>query len=391
MTSTSNIPKKRTRKSRGSRKGFSTGANAAAAARAATVGLLTGKIPKVIDCLLPENNQVQFKVHASSLKNNQAHAELIKDAGDDPDVTHNAVIAADVKLLEGQANTFVLKGGTGVGTVTQAGLGLEVGGPAINPKPRQYIEENVRIAGAKLLKKHGLAVTISVPDGERLATRTLNARLGILGGISILGTTGIVHPWSTAAFRASVIQGIEVTARQGHDTVVLTTGGRTEKFVMRELPELPQSCFVQMGDFLSYALETAIEQKIKNIVIGGMVGKLTKIAQGETMTHAGRNPVDMNLVASLAKEAGAPDKVIEEIKQAETARFGSEKMKQLGIQMPFYNALAKRVIKTLTERYPQQFNLRILICDFEGNKITEASQNICEASTRQKNTCEKKI
>ncbi len=391
MTSTSNIPKKRTRKSRGSRKGFSTGANAAAAARAATVGLLTGKIPKVIDCLLPENNQVQFKVHASSLKNNQAHAELIKDAGDDPDVTHNAVIAADVKLLEGQANTFVLKGGTGVGTVTQAGLGLEVGGPAINPKPRQYIEENVRIAGAKLLKKHGLAVTISVPDGERLATRTLNARLGILGGISILGTTGIVHPWSTAAFRASVIQGIEVTARQGHDTVVLTTGGRTEKFVMRELPELPQSCFVQMGDFLSYALETAIEQKIKNIVIGGMVGKLTKIAQGETMTHAGRNPVDMNLVASLAKEAGAPDKVVEEIKQAETARFGSEKMKQLGIQMPFYNALAKRVIKTLTERYPQQFNLRILICDFEGNKITEASQNICEASTRQKNTCEKKI
>ena len=391
MTSTSNIPKKRTRKSRGSRKGFSTGANAAAAARAATVGLVTGKIPELIDCLLPENNQVQFKINASSLKKNQAHAELIKDAGDDPDVTHNAVITADVKLLEGQANTFVLKGGIGVGTVTQAGLGLEVGGPAINPKPRQYIEENVRIAAAELLKSHGLVVTISVPDGERLATRTLNARLGILGGISILGTTGIVHPWSTAAFRASVIQGIEVTARQGHDTVVLTTGGRTEKFTMQELPELPQGCFVQMGDFLTYALETAIEQKIKNIVIGGMVGKLTKIAQGETMTHAGRNPVDMNLVASLAKEAGAPDEVVEEIKQAETARFGSEKMKQLGIQMPFYNALAKRVIKTLTERYPQQFNLRILICDFEGNKITEASQNTCEASTRQKNTCEKKI
>lgn len=379
MTNTANIPKKRTRKSRGNRKGFSTGANAAAAARAATVGLVTGKIPDRVDCLLPENNLVQFKVEASVLTPNHAHAELIKDAGDDPDVTHNAIISADVKLLDGQVNQFVLKGGIGVGRVTQEGLGLEVGGPAINPMPRQYIEENVRIAGSELLKLHGLEVLISVPDGERLATRTLNARLGILGGISILGTTGIVHPWSTAAFRASVIQGIEVTARQGHDTVVLTTGGRTEKFTMRELPDLAQGCFVQMGDFLSYALETAIKQKIKNIIIGGMVGKLTKIAQGETMTHAGRNPVDMNLVASLAKQAGASDDVVEEIKQAETARFGSEKMKQLGIQMPFYNALAKRVIKTLTERYPQQFNLRILICDFEGNKITEASQQLCES------------
>lgn len=376
MPKTSNIPKKRTRKSRGNRKGFSTGANAAAAARAATQGLVTGKIPEVVDCLLPEKNLVQFKVVNAELSTHDAHVELIKDAGDDPDVTHNAIIVADVKLLQGKANQFTLKGGVGVGIVTQKGLGLEVGEPAINPMPRKYIEENVRIAATDLLKKHGLQVTISVPDGERLATRTLNARLGILGGISILGTTGIVHPWSTAAFRASVIQGIEVTANQGHDTVVLTTGGRTEKFTMRELPNLPQSCFVQMGDFLSYALDTVITNNIKNVVIGGMVGKLTKIAQGETMTHAGRNPVNMELVASLAKEAGAPDEIVEAIKRAETARFGSEQMKQLGLQMPFYNALAKRVITTLTERYPQQFNLRILICDFEGNKITEAQSTL---------------
>jgi cobalt-precorrin-5B (C1)-methyltransferase len=365
--------KKRPRKKRGTRKGFSTGANAAAAARAATVGLVTGSIPAQIDCLLPENNEVQFSVSACHLSDDHAYVELIKDAGDDPDVTHKAVITADVKLLPEHAGVFRLKGGKGVGIVTQAGLGLDVGGAAINPKPREYIEQNVRLGAGRLLDEVGLEVTISVPKGETLAKRTLNSRLGILGGISILGTTGIVHPWSTAAFRASVGQGIEVSSRQGNDTVVLTTGGRTEKFTMRELPDLPNGCFVQMGDFLRYALDGAVEHKIPNVVIGGMVGKLTKIAQGETITHAGRNPVNMQLVASLAEEAGAPADIVELIRQAETARFASEEMLKLGISMKFYNALAARVIRTLMGRYPNQFHLRVMICDFDGNKITEAS------------------
>jgi len=362
------VPK---RKKKGNRKGFSTGANAAAAALAATKGLVTGKIPQWVDCVLPENNVVPFEIIESYLEPNHAFAMVIKDAGDDPDVTNKAQITADVRILPNQPRKLVLKGGKGVGIVTQEGLGLEVGGAAINPKPREYIEQNVLLAAGELLEKVGLEVTISVPEGEKIAKRTLNSRLGILNGISILGTTGIVHPWSTAAFRASVIQGIEVTARQGHDTVVLTTGGRTEKFVMRELPDLPQGCFVQMGDFLSYALDTAVKQKIKNVIIGGMVGKLTKIAQGETITHAGRNPVNMELVASLAKQAGAPQDIVEAIKQAQTARFASEQMQQLGITDEFYKALAAKVISTLMGRYPEQFNLTILICDFEGNKINE--------------------
>ena len=363
------VPK---RKKKGTRKGFSTGANAAAAALAATEGLVTGKIPQWVDCVLPENNVVPFEIIESYIEHNHGFAMVIKDAGDDPDVTNKAQITADVRILPNQPRKLVLKGGKGVGIVTQDGLGLEVGSAAINPKPRESIEQNVRLAAGELLDKVGLEVTISVPEGEKIAKRTLNSRLGILNGISILGTTGIVHPWSTAAFRASVIQGIEVTARQGHDTVVLTTGGRTEKFVMRELPELPQGCFVQMGDFLSYALDTVVKQKIKNVIIGGMVGKLTKIAQGETITHAGRNPVNMELVASLAKQAGAPMDIVEAIRQAQTARFASEQMQQLGITNEFYKALAAKVISTLMERYPDRFNLRILICDFEGNKINEA-------------------
>jgi cobalt-precorrin-5B (C1)-methyltransferase len=255
------------------------------------------------------------------------------------------------------------------------GLGLEVGGPAINPVPRRNIEENVRAIAAELLQKDGLEVTISVPGGKEMATHTLNARLGIIGGISILGTTGIVHPYSTASFRASVIQGIEVAARQGQDTVVLTTGGRTEKFVMRELPQLAQSCFVQMGDFLQYALDTAASNGIRHVVIGGMVGKLTKMAQGETITHAGRNAVDTDLVADIAAAVGASPDVCAEIRAAQTARFGSEQMEQLGLAHEFHLELGRRVIATLAARYPEKFTLKVLICDFEGNKLVEVEQD----------------
>jgi cobalt-precorrin-5B (C1)-methyltransferase len=313
-------------KGRGNRTGFTTGACAAAAARAAATGLLSGRVPDSVECLLPE-----------------------------------------------APGRVVLKGGSGVGTVTLPGLGLEVGGPAINPVPRRNIEDNVRAAVNSLLEHQGLEVTISVPRGEVMAKKTMNPRLGILGGISILGTTGIVRPFSTASFRASVVQGIEVAAAQGQDTIVLTTGGRTENFVMRELPHLAPACFVQMGDFLRYALDTVVEEGIPHVVIGGMVGKLTKMAQGETITHAGRAPVRTSLVADLAREAGAAPEVCAEIRQAKTARYAAERMEQLGLTQPFHQALARRVVETLSGRYPDRFSLKVLACDFKGNKIAEAT------------------
>jgi len=361
------------RKPKGTRKGFTTGACSAAAARAAVLGLINGKIPEHIECVIPNGDSVTFAVSDGVIANGVAHAVVIKDAGDDPDCTDKAPLTADVRLIESQANQVVLKGGPGVGTITRRGLGLEVGGPAINPVPRKNIEENVRAVAADLLKKCGIEVTISVPGGEAMAKKTLNARLGIINGISILGTTGIVHPYSTAAFRASVIQGIEVAANQGQDTVVLTTGGRTEKFVMRELPQLDPSCFVQMGDFLKYALDTVVERNIRHVIIGGMVGKLTKMAQGETITHAGRNAVDTGLLAEIAKGIGAPDEVCEEIRAEETARYASERMEELGLIDEFHTALAQKTISTLKQRYPDQFSITVLVCDFDGNKIAEAS------------------
>lgn len=356
---------------KGTRKGFTTGACSAAAAKAAAIGLVEGKVPDEVECLLPNGQHARFAVVDGACSGDRARAVVVKDAGDDPDCTHGAHLTAEVARLIGTTGKIVVKGGSGVGVVTRPGLGLEVGSHAINPVPRRNIEQNVREAAAELLEKSGLEVVISVPQGEEMAKKTLNSRLGIKGGISILGTTGIVHPYSTAAFRASVVQGIEVAVRQGLDIVVLTTGGRTEKFAMRKLADLPEGAFVQMGDFLQPALDTAVKLGIRHVVIGAMVGKLTKIAQGETITHAGRNPVDTHLLAELAHKAGAGDEVCEDIRRDETARYAAERMAELGLAQAFYAELGKRAIETLLSRYPGKFSLKVLICDFDGDFLCE--------------------
>ncbi|HQS01516.1 MAG: cobalt-precorrin-5B (C(1))-methyltransferase [Pseudomonadota bacterium] len=361
---------------RGTRTGFTTGACSAAAARAAVIGLVTGQVPDAVECLLPNGDLVTFAVQDGRVDGvgggASAHAMVIKDAGDDPDCTDKAHLTADVRLLPERPGEVLLLGGSGVGTVTLPGLGLAVGGPAINPVPRRNIEANVRAAGASLLDEAGFEVTISVPQGEQMAKKTTNARLGILGGISILGTTGIVKPYSTAAWRASVVQGVHVAGTLPEGVVVLTTGGRTEKFVMEELPHLPEAAFVQMGDFLRYAMGAAVKAGLKKVVIGGMVGKLTKIAQGETITHAGRAEVDTGLLADIAAGLGAAPDVCDAIRQNETARYAGERMDALGLGQAFHTALAQRVIQTLRTRYPDQFELKVLVCDFDGRKIAEA-------------------
>lgn len=360
---------------RGTRTGFTTGACSAAAARAAVVGLVTGSVPETIECILPNGDTVTFAVQDGvvDVLQRTAHAVVVKDAGDDPDCTDKARLTADVSLLPDQPDHIHITGGSGVGVVTMPGLGLTVGLSAINPMPRRNIEANVRIAAASLLDDVGLSITISVPDGELMAKKTTNARLGILGGISILGTTGIVKPYSTAAYRASVVQGVQVAGTLPHGIVVLTTGGRTEKFVMDELPHLPEAAFVQMGDFLRYAMSAAVKAGLKQVVIGGMVGKLTKIAQGETITHAGRADVSTALLADIAIELGAPPDVCEAIRNAKTARYAGERMDELGLGAAFHTALAQRVIQTLRARYPDSFDLKVLVCDFDGRKIAEAS------------------
>ena len=378
------------KRKRGNRSGFTTGACSAAAARAATLALLSGETPASVCVHLPNGHDVDFAILEGAVADGAARAVIVKDAGDDPDATNGAHITAEVRRLPGQAGEIVLKGGAGVGTVTREGLGLEVGGPAINPVPRRNIRDNVRSAAGDLLAVDGLEVTISVPGGEDMAKKTLNSRLGILGGISILGTTGIVRPYSTAAFRASVVQAVEVAARQGQTSVVFTTGGRSEKFAMQQLPELTESCFVQMGDFVKAAFIAAIKTRMSRVYVGAMAGKLTKMSQGLTVTHAWRAEIDRDLLADCAQEVGAAPDLVEAIRAAETARFAAERLQALGLSVDFHRALGTRALRSLKSSYPGNYQLTILVCDFEGRficRVDEAS----EASATEKETRERAV
>ncbi|MGH3984650.1 MAG: cobalt-precorrin-5B (C(1))-methyltransferase, partial [Pseudonocardiaceae bacterium] len=299
------------------RTGFSTGACSAAAAKAA-VAALSGTRLSTVTIGFPSGDRHTFTVHSLRCAQATATAVVIKDAGDDPDVTHGAHLTVTVAWRSD--GEVVLHGGEGVGVVTQAGLGLPVGQPAINPVPRQMITEAVWEASGG----RGVDVTISVPEGERMARKTTNRRLGIEGGISILGTTGIVRPFSTASWRASVEQAVAVMAAQDVPTLVLATGGRTERGAMRLLPHLPPVAFVEVGDFTGAALRRAVQHGLSEVVFVGMIGKLTKLASGVLMTHYTRSKVDTGLLAEItAAHGGAPDDIAE-IRSAPTARRAYE-------------------------------------------------------------------
>lgn len=367
------------RRERGNRSGFTTGACAAAAARAASLGLLSGTVPKAVLCRLPNGQDVSFAVSDGRVQGSKAQqvaqAVIVKDAGDDPDATHGAHLTAEVRRLPQRVGEIVIKGGPGVGVVTREGLGLEVGGPAINPVPRRNIRDNVLAVAGELLADGGLEITISVPGGDAIAKRTLNARLGIVGGISILGTTGIVRPYSTAAFRASVVQAVEVAAKQGQTTIVFSTGGRTEKFAMRQLPALDEVCFVQMGDFVKAAFQSAVKHCFARVYVGAMVGKLTKMCQGLAVTHAWKAEIDRDILAASAQEVGAPADLVEAIRSAETARFAAERLAGLGLTLAFHRSLAGKAISSLKTRYPGPYQITVLVCDFAGHFICRRDEN----------------
>ncbi len=312
-------------KPRGTRTGFTTGANATACVVAALGRLLDGVERTRVRITLPEGQTPEFAVAWTRVEaDGSVTSATVKDGGDDPDVTHGAEIRATVRLNGRPGELRFLKG-EGVGTVTKPGLGLEVGGPAINPVPRRMMSEHaLAILAAAGLGHEGADITVSVRDGEAIARKTLNSRLGILGGISILGRSGIVHPYSTAAYVASIEQGIEVALHQGCDTVVLTTGGLTEQYAMRLLPDLPEAAFVQMGDYVGKALDHCVRLGVRRVVLVGQMGKVAKLAQGEVHTHARKSAVDLAALAALALQAGAGEEEAARIAAGTTARYAWE-------------------------------------------------------------------
>jgi cobalt-precorrin-5B (C1)-methyltransferase len=299
------------------RRGWTTGACATAAAKAAYAALLTGEFPDPVEVTLPRGERPSFVLAVTRMDADSATAGVVKDAGDDPDVTHGALVLATVRgAAPGSGVTF--RAGAGVGTVTRAGLAIPPGEPAINPVPRRMICDAVAEVAAAARGSGDVAVEIAVADGERLAARTLNARLGIVGGLSILGTTGIVVPYSCAAWIHSIHRGIDVARAAGLAHIAGSTGSSSESAVQR-FHDLPETALIDMGDFVGGMLKYLRRHPVARVTIAGGVGKMTKLAQGLLDLHSKRGAVDLEALAGLAKAAGGSDVLARQIIESNTA------------------------------------------------------------------------
>ncbi len=369
------------RNPQGRREGFTTGTAAAAATRAACLVLLQQGWPETVSIPLPIGRSLEIRINTLEYENEIARCGVVKDAGDDPDVTHGAEFFAAVRRVPEPG--IHIKGGVGIGVITRPGLELPVGSPAINPVPLKMIRQAVESVVSPqnddpaLATDHwplttGFEVTISVPNGEDLARRTFNPRLGIVGGISILGTTGIVKAMSTAAWRASVLQAIDVAAANSIDHIVLSTGGRTEKFAAQLYPELPEMAFVEMGIFTGACLQRTAERGVSRVSIGCMIGKLAKIAAGKMQTHVAGNQVDCTFLAGVAREAGGAESLVAQIAGANSARHVQELVQAAGFTA-FYPRLCELAARHCTTAGGGKLKVDVVLFDFDGNILGKAA------------------
>ena len=345
------------------RTGFTTGTCATASSMAGLLAIINQKKIDSVDVILPKGDSIPIKINSCEFDKTNAKCSVIKDGGDDPDVTHGAEIFVDLELTS-NVNQIEIDGGEGVGVVTKPGLGLEIDKPAINPTPKKMITENLTKLGDKILKQNGIKVTISVPKGKELALKTDNPRLGIVGGISILGTSGIVIPYSTASFAAAVRQNLDVSLAMGNDVVVLTTGGRSEEFAKKTV-DLPEHSFVQMGDFSGYTIQQCAKKNIKKAYVAGFIGKLAKMATGVKQTHVKGSKVDTNFLSVLAKKCGADEKIVAEIKNANTARHVQDIVLENNVQ-GFFDEVCLNVYNQMRKHSEEKVPIEVMLFDFDG-------------------------
>jgi len=299
------------------RRGWTTGACATAAAAAAYEALLTGAFPEAVEVPLPGGQRPAFALAVERLGEGEATAGVIKDAGDDPDVTHGALVLATVRHGAAGAGV-VFAAGEGVGTVTLPGLPVAVGEPAINPAPRRMMREAVARVAAAHDAGGDVVVEIGVEGGAELAKRTWNPRLGIVGGLSILGTTGIVVPYSCSAWIASIRQGVDVARAAGHQHVVAATGDTSER-AAQALYGLPDTALLDMGDFAGATLKYLARHPVARLTLAGGFAKLSKLAAGHLDLHSARSQVDLERLAALVLPEGASEELAARLRGANTA------------------------------------------------------------------------
>ena len=363
------------------RTGFTTGTAAAAATKGALQMILDGKKPLRVRVRLLTGDDIDIPTRrCRSESQNEAVCTVIKDAGDDPDVTHKAEIGARVSLQAARDNQpgsrppeVVISGGEGVGRVTKPGLEVSPGQPAINPGPVKMITRAVH----DVLKNHGLNATVEteifVPDGEKIAEKTLNARLGILGGISILGTTGIVRPMSHDAFIATIRSALSVARASGLKKAVLTTGRRSERFAQGLWPHLTEEAFVQIGDFFKMSLEAAASQGFEQATLAVFFGKALKMAQGVPHTHAAKASLTLDKLADWALTITGNRELAQHILTANTARHAFD------IIGPDYPAVishvGNRIVTSAQGFAGKGIGIQSIIFDYTGKVVFDSDSH----------------
>ncbi|MGX5656687.1 cobalt-precorrin-5B (C(1))-methyltransferase [Geodermatophilus nigrescens] len=301
----------------GLRHGWTTGACATAATTAAYTALLTGEFPDPVTIDLPGGRHPAFALARESLEPGAATAGIVKDAGDDPDVTHGALVS--VRVTHGEPGSgVVFRAGEGVGTVTKPGLPLAVGEPAINPMPRQFMGEHVAAVAARHGGSGDVVVEVSIENGAELARKTWNPRLGILGGLSVLGTTGVVVPYSCSSWIDSIRRGIDVARAAGREHVAGCTGSTSERTV-QELHGLPEDALLDMGDFAGAVLKYLRRHPVPRLTVAGGIGKLAKLADGHLDLHSGRSQVSFDSLAARVAAAGGSPQLVAGVRGANTA------------------------------------------------------------------------
>jgi cobalt-precorrin-5B (C1)-methyltransferase len=358
------------------REGFTTGTAASGAAKAATLLLLTGRAPDTVDVPLPGGGRMALAVAVAEARDGAAFAGVVKDGGDDPDVTHGALIGCLVSPVPGAGpGTVAVEGGEGVGRVTLPGLPVPVGQAAINPAPRAQIAAAVAEAAQSVQSggyAGGLAAVVSVAGGEAIAKKTLNPRLGIVGGISILGVSGIVRPFSHQAWEASIAEALDVARALGHPVAGFSTGRRSEALLRRARPDLPETACVQAADCFAFAQAQAARRGFREIVWAVFAGKLVKMAQGLANTHAHRGDTDFSALAGWCAAAGWPEPLARQAGQANTARHAFDMAPTPEAKAALAGVLAREALSHMRRFAGDGPGLTLLVFDFDGGLLATA-------------------
>ncbi|MGH8417009.1 MAG: cobalt-precorrin-5B (C(1))-methyltransferase [Pseudomonas sp.] len=349
------------------RSGLTTGSCATATSLAAARLLLGGEMYDAIEITLPKGKQVQMRLEFCRLSADGAEAGTIKDAGDDPDVTHGALLYSQVRLSADIGVRFIA--GPGVGTVTRPGLVLGVDEPAINPVPRRMMTEHLTRLAHEFGYTGGFEVTVCVENGSELALKTMNPRLGILGGLSILGTSGIVRPFSCAAYIASIHQGIDVAKTNGYQHIAACTGNASED-TMRRVYDLPDIALIEMGDFVGAVLKHLRKVPVDKLSLCGGFGKISKLAAGHMDLHSRHSSINLEQLAQWAADVGADADLQQKIRAANTSQQALAMSAAVGVALG--DAVCRHALDFARSVVPTQVQVEVFAIDRQGGIVGHA-------------------